>query len=581
MLPQEYLKLEFNIPIKMRDGTILYADIYRPDTKGKCPAILTRLPYDKEALFAAQGTGYMNPRRIARAGYAVIIQDCRGTGLSEGKYYPHVMEPQDGYDTVEWLAAQPWCNGPVGMYGVSYLGFTQWAAAVTQPSHLKAICPGEYPAVARGAPFFIGGIHSLHNLLSWCLTMSAGAIANSTLPPEKLKPLRERLAHLVDTAEKQCYFLPWKDIPAAKMIEELGLPTFFSDNLKHMDDDKYWEGLCSPTPIEKVVVPTFHLSGWYDITPGHVLSNYMEMQKRGGSELAKKNQKILIGPWVHGNIMTSTAGELDFGPGSTGMAIDVTGIHIRWFDHWLKNIDNGIMDEPPVRIFVMGDNVWRDESEWPLARTRYIDYYFHSGGRANSRFGDGFLSTQPPDGEETDIYIYDPRNPVPAKVGLGHEGARDQCDIEDRPDVLVYTSAPMEKDLEITGPIVVKLCVSSSAVDTDFTGKLVDVWPNGKAYNLVEGIIRARYRESVSKAKLIKPGKVYEYSINLGATSIVFKAGHMIRVEISSSNFPKYDRNLNTGHHIGQDSEIKVAVQTVFHNKEYQSRIVLPVIPRN
>jgi hypothetical protein len=411
--------------------------------------------------------------------------------------------------------------------------------------------------------------------------MSARAITTSKLPPEKLKPLQERLAHLVDTAEKQCYFLPWKDMPAVKLVEEFGLSTFFSDNIKYMDDDSYWERLCSPVPIEKVNVPAFHISGWYDLTPGQVLSNYVEMRKRGGNDLARKNQKIIIGPWVHGMAMFSTAGELDFGSRSTGMAIDVTGMHIRWFDYWLKNIDNGIMDEPPVRIFVMGDNIWRDENEWPLARTKYTDYYFHSGGRANSRSGDGFLSTRPSDGEETDIYLYDPRNPVPSWGGIGgpRDGARDQGDIEDRPDVLVYTSAPMENNLEITGHVVVKLCVSSSAVDTDFTGKLVDVWPNGKAYNLIEGIIRARYRES-SKPKLIEPGKVYEYSIDLGAISNVFKTGHRIRVEISSSNFPKYDRNLNTGHSIGQDTEIKIAVQTVFHNKEYPSHIVLPVIPR-
>jgi hypothetical protein len=579
MLLQDHVKIEFNIPVRMRDGTILYADIYRPDTRGKFPAVLTRLPYDKGVLFDAQGPGFMNPRKIARAGYAVVIQDCRGTGVSEGEYYPHVAEPQDGYDTVEWLAAQPWCNGMVGMYGVSYLGFTQWAAAVTQPPHLKAICPGEYPAVVRGAPFFIGGVHSLHTLLNWCLMMSARAISNSQLPPEKLQPLRERLARLLDTVDEQCYFLPWKDIPAVKLVEELGLPPFFSDNVKYMDDDSYWERLCSPAPIEKVTVPAFHLSGWYDITPGHVLSNYVAMRKRGGSELARKNQKILIGPWVHGNAMFSTAGELDFGSHSTGMAIDVTGMHVRWFDRWLKNLDNGIMDEPPVRIFVMGDNVWRAENEWPLARTKFTDYYFHSGGRANTRSGDGSLSTRAPDEEETDLYLYDPRNPVPAKVGLGHDGARDQGDVEDRPDVLVYTSAPLENNLEVTGPIGVKLCVSSSAVDTDFTGKLVDVWPDGKAYNLAEGIVRARYHESVSRARLIEPGKVYEYSIDLGATSNVFKTGHRIRVEISSSNFPKYDRNLNTGHPIGQDAEIKIAVQTVYHSRGYPSRILLPVIP--
>jgi hypothetical protein len=275
---------------------------------------------------------------------------------------------------------------------------------------------------------------------------------------------------------------------------------------------------------------------------------------------------------------------LDLGIASAGASIDLTGMHIRWFDYWLKGIANGIMDEPPIRIFVMGDNVWRNEKEWPLARTKYTKYYFHSDGKANSRFGNGVLSPKISANEETDVYLYDPRNPVPYKWGGSGISptfvVQDQEEVEKRADVLVYTSEPLKNDLEVTGPIEAKLWASSSAVDTDFTTKLVDVYPNGKAYNLVEGIVRARHRQSVAKPKLIEPGKIYEYSIKLKPTSNVFKTGHRIRVQISSSNFPKWDRNLNTGHPIGQDAEIMVAMQTIYHDKQYPSHIVLPVIPR-
>jgi hypothetical protein len=260
-------------------------------------------------------------------------------------------------------------------------------------------------------------------------------------------------------------------------------------------------------------------------------------------------------------------------------------MHIRWFDYWLKGIKNGIMEEPPVRIFVMGDNVWRNENEWPLARTEYTPYYFHSGGQANSRSGDGILNTRKPVEEETDNFLYDPRNPVPTQAGAGRAiehvfEAHEQGAVEDRIDVLVYTTPVLESDVEVTGPVALKLFAASSAVDTDFTGKLVDVWPDGKAYNVVDGIVRARYRKSVSKPELIKPGTIYEYTIDMRYTSIVFKAGHSIRVEISSSNFARWDRNLNTGKPIGQDSEIKVALQTIFHDNQYPSCIILPVIPK-
>jgi putative CocE/NonD family hydrolase len=329
-----------------------------------------------------------------------------------------------------------------------------------------------------------------------------------------------------------------------------------------------------------------HLGGWYHhVITSAVLANYHGITERGASELARKNQKLLVGPWISVG-GPSTVGELDFGPSASGDAIDLTGIHLRWFDYWLKGIPNGIMEEPPVRIFVMGDNVWREENEWPLSRTRYTKYYFHSHGHADSSLSDGILSVEPPTEEAYDVYLYNPRNPAPSQPVLGNAFAlaifepHDQQNNEKRPDILVYSTPTLEADLEVTGPVVIILYAASSAVDTDFTGRLIDVWPDGKAYNVIDGIIRARYRESITRPELIKPGKVYEYTIDLRSTSIVFKAGHRIRVEISSSNFPKWDRNLNTGHPIGQDAEIKAAMQTIYHNERYPSHILLPVIPR-
>jgi len=571
----------------MRDGTILYADVYRPDTAGKYPAVLVRLPYDKSLFAVTLGVGYLDPLRVAQAGYAVVLQDCRGTGVSDGELYALRSEPEDGYDTVEWVAAQPWCDGKVGMYGLSYFGFTQWAAAVTQPPHLKTICPAMFSVVTRRGFICEGGVFELYRMLTWYLGMGAMTLVrkllSGQLPPETLKSLQQCLFHMVNNLQEECRFLPLKDVPAK--LKELGILPFYSDWLTNIDDNDYWQALCSPIPLEKVLIPTFQISGWYDPAASGVLTNYKEMKQRGGSELARTNQKVVVGSWVHGPDLLSLIGELDTGIASAGQTIDMTGTHIRWFDYWLKGIDNGIMNEPPVRIFVMGDNIWRDEQEWPLARTRYTKYYFHGGGQANSRLGDGVLNTEPPAVEQPDIYLYDPRNPVPSVGALDsfsarEFGAQDQREVEERSDVLVYTSEPLETDLEVTGPIEIKLWAASSAVDTDFTAKLVDVWPNGKAYNLAQGIVRARYRESVSKPTLLEPGKIYEYSIDLNVTSNVFKAGHRIRVQVTSSNFPRWDRNLNTGHPIGQDAEVKAALQTIYHDKQYPSHIVLPVIPK-
>ena len=575
MLTKEVIKLEVNVPVTMRDGTILYADVWRPDTGGRYPVIMTRTPYNKNLQFPTRA-GYMNPQRLARAGYAVVIQDVRGTGDSEGKAFFWKQEIEDGYDSVEGLAAQPWCDGNVGMYGFSYFGYTQWAASVARPPHLKAICPGMTYHVPRSFPFSAkGDTFKLQIHLGWYLSRSLQELLRKKLPPEEMKSVMKRLVYLADTIKEQQRFLPMKDSPAVKIIDELDLmEPGYPGTLRHIADDDYWKEVGGPLPLEKIDIPVFHIAGWYDteMTPG-VINSYRKI-KDSGSAL----QKLLIGPWIHSGDMMNVVGQLDFGLAAAGMLADVTGMHIRWFDRWLKGASNGVAEEPPVHIFIMGDNVWRDENEWPLSRTKYTSCYFHGGGQANSRSGDGALSYTIPGEEPSDSFLYDPRNPAPSnEMGMG---AFDQQLIENRHDILVYTSMPLEADTEVTGPVRVKLYASSSAVDTDFTGKLVDVWPEGAAYIVAEGIVRARYRRSASKSELLKPGEVYEYDIDMGVTSNVFKAGHRIRVEISSSNFPKWERNLNTGNTMGEDAGSQIAAQTIYHDSRRASHIVLPVIPR-
>lgn len=311
---------------------------------------------------------------------------------------------------------------------------------------------------------------------------------------------------------------------------------------------------------------------------------YQAIRDRGGNDLARRNQRLLIGSWahiLHYTVPTSGGtGDIDFGPEAR---IELHDYLLRWFDYWLKDIDTGVMDEPPVRIFVMGENRWRNEQEWPLARTHYTRYHLHAEAPANTRSGGGILSTSPPGDEPPDSYTYDPNNPVATYGGntlIIPQGVADQRPVEDRQDVLVYTSQVLERDLEVTGPINVHLFASSSAVDTDFTAKLVDVRPDGYAQNIQDGIIRPRFRTSKTEPSLIEPGQIYEFVIDLWATSYLFKTGHQLRVEISSSNFPRFDRNPNTGAPIGQGDQLEVAGQTVYHREDFPSHIVLPIIPR-
>ena len=569
---------EFNVPVAMRDGVTLYADVYRPDVPEPLPVLLQRTPYDK----TQNRTGSLDVMRAASHGYAVVVQDTRGRYASEGEFYPFLDEPNDGYDTVQWCAAQPWSSGKVGMFGRSYVGATQWLCAITNPPALSCIVPGITASDYYEGWTYQGGALAWGFALSWTmrqLTMAnLGAIGSRHDLPDGT---REGL--LAAFNELECTFRqqPIVDLPHLKPP----LAGYFYDWIRHSSSDVYWQRWRIEDHYPHITTPALHIGGWHDIFLLGTLRNFVGMRAQAEDATAQAGQRLIVGPWHHGPF-GEISGEFFFGLGAAGPAIDTDGIHLRWFDHWLKGEQNGAEADAPVRIFVMGENKWREEQEWPLARAEYVDYYLHSGGKANTANGDGALSTELSGHEPPDVFLYDPRDPVPTRGGplccgpsFVPGGAYDQREVEARNDVLCYTTPPLASDVEVTGPVTVTLYAATSAVDTDFTAKLVDVEPCGAARSLTDGIIRARYRQGTDQARPITPGLVEQYVIDLVATSNVFKAGHRIRLEISSSNFPRFDRNFNTAGDPWSAIESIPAIQTIYHDEQRPSSIRLPVIP--
>jgi hypothetical protein len=550
------VRIQFNQRIPMRDGITLSADIFYPHDAGeskKNPVILTRTPYMKLS------EGMLVPAKyFAEHGYIFVAMDVRGRGDSDGEFIPYINEGLDGYDAIEWCASQPWSDGNVGTIGSSYPGRIQWLAALHQPPHLRAM-------VVRVTPSdpFVETPTGLPSPMHLCWLHFVSGRTNQSM-------------QAVDWSEV------YEHLPILTMDEQIArsIPHWRTD-IEHPQLDDYWEPLCYQNKFERINVPVLHISGWYDDEQIGTPLNYIGMTTRGATPEARIAQKLLMGPWGHQVNSVSKLGEVDFGPQAL---IDLRTEELRWFDRWLKGTTNEpSTEESPVRVFVMGTNEWRDEREWPLARTQWIPYYLHSHGRANSRFGDGILSTGSPSAPEPpDNYRYDPARPVPfitdptsSQVG----GPDDYSAIERRDDVLVYVTEPLSQDIEVTGPIRVDLYASSSAPDTDFTAKLVDIWPNGFTQRLCDGIVRTRFRNGMDHPSLIEPGKIYHYSIDCWNTSQVFKTGHRIGLEISSSAFPKYDRNLNTGAPLGKTVEMIVAEQRIYHDEEHPSAIILPLIP--
>ena len=539
---------ELGVKVPMRDGVSLSTNIYRPDAPGKFPVLLMRSPYGNG------GAGNSEAGFAVSRGYAVVLQDTRGRYESEGLFDAMQPEAKDGYDTQQWVGQQPWCNGKIGTFGGSYVGFTQWMPAPLASPYLITMFPEVtfsdlHDVVYQNGAFFL----DLFGPWSYEMTSPYNVNMDSLMKqPDKI------LMHLplID----QDKILGWK-IP------------FLRDWLSHPEHDRYWDRTSIGDGYGKIKASVFAIGGWYDILLNGTIDNYLKMT---GSDILpeiRQKQKLMIGPWVH-SMASQKVGELDFGEAANP---DDSELMLRWFDSQLKDISNGIMDEPQVKIFVMGENKWRYENEWPLARTIYRNYYFHSTGNANSISGDGILDTSPPSTENGDKYIYDPADPVRT---IGGMGPYDQRQVEKRNDVLVYTTPPLKEDTEVTGPVSAIVFAASSAQNTDFTAKLVDVYPDGRAIRICEGIIRADHRDPTKKPSNIEPGKIYEYVIDLWATSNVFKKDHQIRVEISSSNFPRFDRNLNSGNYFATDTTIIKAEQTIYHSTQYPSHIILPVISR-
>ncbi len=549
-----------NVRVPMRDGVELSANVFVPKADGPFPVILMRTPYGKGDAKMGEGAFY------AQRGYVFVSQDCRGRGQSDGEWEPFLNEASDGIDTHEWVLAQPWCNGKIGTAGGSYVGFTQWAPAPAAGDYLKAMSP----LVPLVDPY--GDVAYMDGALNLALMMGWGTMVS--LAPQDVVT--------IGMWKQADWLKAYRTLPLADWDKAIGRRVgYLREWVAHNEFDEYWQARTTVSQADRIGAAILAIGGWYDIFAKSTLEHVNTVRRTAKSSRAREQARAIMGPWVHGISWDGKVGELDFGRQSV---IDLRNIQLQWFDRWLKDVDNGADERPAFRIFVMGRNEWRDEEAWPLKRTEYRAYYFHSEGGANRPAGDGVLDTRRPGEEPPDTFVYDPEAPVETLGGCNlmncPAGPYDQTKAERRDDVLVYTSGELAEDVEVTGPVKVVLYAATSARDTDWTGKLVDVHPDGKAYNICDGIVRARYRDKAAGASLVEPGKCYRYEIDLWVTSNVFLKGHRIRVEISSSNFPRFDRNPNSGLAFGTDTKLHKANQTVYHDAGRASHILLPVIPQ-
>ena len=565
----------------MRDGTTLRADVWRPDRDGSFPVLLQRLPYDKSVTETTTVHGGLDPIRAVDAGYAVVIQDTRGRWASEGAFRPFADEALDGADTVAWCASLPFSSGAVGMYGQSYFGATQLLAATTAPTTLRALVP-----TATGSEYYEGwtyqgGAFQLGFVLFWTL-FGLAPDAISRRPAQERPRLQALLDHLLADPWATYRRLPLGDLGGLEQV----VP-FYHEWLEHDRRDEFWRAIAPNERYGAIATPALHVGGWYDIFVAGTLENFARLRVEAATEEARRGQRLLVGPWSHA-CLADTIGELEFGPHASFAALDTTSLFLEWFDARLRGA--ATEEGAPVRIFLMGANRWRDDDQWPPRSVVPERWHLHSGGAANTLAGDGILERDPCVTEEPrDTFVYDPADPVPTGGGASflpglfvgrHAGARNQQEIESRRDVLVYTSAPLEADLDVIGSVAATLHVATSAADTDFTAKLVDVHLDGRAYLVCDGILALRNRESLDHAVETTPGEVYEITVALGATANRFRPGHRLRLEVSSSNFPRFARNPNTGVRptLAREHELAPARQHVFHDAVRPSFLTLQVL---
>jgi uncharacterized protein len=556
---------EPDVAMKTRDGVTLYADVFRPKADGQFPVLLQRTPYGKSNDISIALRG-------AARGYVMIVQDVRGRFASEGEWYVFKHESEDGYDAVEWAAALPYSNGKVGMFGGSYVGATQMLAAIAHPPHLAGICP-----FVTGSNYHENWTYQGGAFEQWFSESWTSRLAKDTFD----RQLTRATDAVVGDSQLPLASYPLFNTSGFRTSELMAsLAPYYLDWLAHPAYDDYWRAWSIQEHYADITVPMLSIAAWYDIFQGGSLQNYVGLKNQAGSEAARRGQHLLVTLGGHAG-QERKVGDVDFGAVAEFNDDDAT---LDWYDYLFKGAPNEFAQKP-VTIFVMGLNQWRQEDDWPLARAKNTKYFLHSQGAANSAGGNGSLSTKAPNSEPPDHYVYDPANPVPTIGGPlccdpAHlkPGARDQRPAETRADVLVYSTRAFPEDVEVTGPVNVELYVESSALDTDFTAKLVDVGPDGFARNLTDGIIRARYRDSREKAELLKPGEVYKLTIDLWSTSNVFLKGHALRLEISSSNFPRFDRNLNTAESPESGQQFISATNVIFHDHKHPSALILPIV---
>ena len=551
--------------IALRDGVRLYADCYLPKEEARYPTIVVRTPY------GVQRPGmHQTMVQLAQHGYAVVLADVRGRYESEGHWEPFRDEAEDGYDIIEWAALQPFSNGKVGLQGGSYLGHNQWAAASQQPPHLEVIVPRVASTNIYGNWLSMGGAFRLSFNFGW------GAVR---------MPYRIMLPQYWHTED----FMP-ENLQYENVLQHLPLSTMdqygsgetishYQNWLTHQSYDSYWKEISDEERLNQIKVPAYTMGGWFDIFVQGTVNGYVGMRNSAATDLARNGSRMIIGPWGHG--VSQSFGGWDFGPDAL---IDASQRELFFFDLHLKGEENELLDEKPVQIFYMGVNQWRGEDDWPVPGMTYRKMYLSSGGNANSVRGDGKLSFDRPAHEDSDQYQYNPLQPVPTTGGNNCcgtptlSGPRDQRPLERREDVLVYTSEVLTEPLTIAGVVEMNLFAATDGPDTDWMIKLIDVQPDGYAFPVSEGILRARFKDGLDQMKLLTPNEVYEFMIEMMPTANVFLPGHRIRVDITSSNFPQFNRNPNTGEDLGKSAKTRIAQQTIFHGADRSSYIHLPMV---
>ncbi|MCV7252054.1 CocE/NonD family hydrolase [Mycobacterium hackensackense] len=570
---------EHDVPATMRDGTVLRADVYRPRSADAVPVILMRTQYGKSGA-QDEPDRYQPPDWFASHCYLVVVQDVRGQGASGGTFSEFTHDMDDGYDSVERAAALPGSSGKVGMYGSSYVGATQWLGAVTAPPHLVTIVPANTASDYFDGWTYEGGEFRLAFVQPWAI----GSIAITAARNRNDLSALARLEAAEGEQTRWLNFRPFKDLPPLQPQNPAVAPWYF-DWIRHGTRDDFWKSVSIRDRYPSVRIPVLDVEGWYDAFLAGGVENFTGMTTRGGSETARANQRLVIGPWDHvawGRPDSRPAPMLaDIGPVGNS---PINELMLQWFDHFLKGADNGIGGKPRVDYFVMGANSWRQSSGWPLPQTEWANWYLSGNGGSAERKGS--LLPVLPAAQGPDTYTYDPAYPAPSLGGhsccgakSGPQGPYDQTPVEQRSDVLVYDSAPMTHDTEITGPVSVTLWAQSSAVDTDFTAKLVVVKPDGQAVNLNNGILRTAFRDSLSQPTPMVAGQPYELHIQIWPTSYEFRSGDRVRLEISSSDYPQFAPNPNTGAPFGQDTVTVPAVQTILHDPAHPSSVTLPIIP--